>query len=101
MRRTPTTLAVARELLKGEPDQPRWSYEVASAIEADRGTVSSILTRMACRGWLAGRWEDVAQVSLRRRPRHLYQVTQDGTTGLARLVDGRNNDGSIGTVAEN
>lgn len=85
MRRTPTTLAVASELLRS-PTQPRWGYQMAGILRIDSGTVSTILTRMEQIGWLTGTWEDETDAIDRPR-RHLYVVSAIGEIALKSLLD--------------
>jgi DNA-binding PadR family transcriptional regulator len=83
MRRTPTSLAVAVELLN-EPDRDRWSYEIADKLNVDRTSVIRIFRRMVDAGWLDQSWETEEVVG--RPGRHYYWVTETGKTELREFI---------------
>jgi PadR family transcriptional regulator PadR len=87
MRRTPTTLAVAAEIM-AEPLRPRWSYEMGLLLGIDRGSVNRVLQRMQRYGWLDDFWEHDHNVD-GRPVRHLYVVNDIGRSKLPDLIGGK------------
>ena len=86
MRRTANTLAVAAVLL-ADPDGRHYGYDLSRRAHVRSGRLYPMLTRMLNAGWLADGWEDPATIG-GRPPRRYYQLTTDGRTQLAALMDG-------------
>jgi len=72
---SPQTLAVLAELC-ATPSQWRHGYGIARDTGLKSGTLYPVLIRLADRGLVEARWEDVQPAGRPRR--HLYRLTAEG-----------------------
>lgn len=82
-RMTLPTLLVLRVLLDGET----YALRICQATGLKSGTISPILARLADRGWLVQRWEDIDPAERGRPPRRYCRLTEEGAR-LAREAQG-------------
>jgi PadR family transcriptional regulator len=64
--------------LSAEPDEWRHGYELGQQVGLKAGSLYPILIRLADRELLEARWEDLADPTPGRPPRHLYRLTGSG-----------------------
>jgi DNA-binding PadR family transcriptional regulator len=64
--------------LAAEPDTWRHGYELGQQVGLKAGSLYPILIRLADRGLLDARWEELTEPSPGRPPRHLYRLTGAG-----------------------
>ena len=83
-RPSPQTAAVLRELA-AQPVEWRYGYELGQQVGLKAGSLYPILIRLADRGLLEARWEELPEQSAGRPPRHLYRLTTAGRELAAQL----------------
>ena len=64
--------------LPADPDEWRYGYELGQEVGLKAGSLYPILIRLTERGLLEARWEEPAERSAGRPPRHLYRLTGSG-----------------------
>lgn len=74
---SPQTSSVLRALV-ADPEAWRYGYELGREVGLKAGSLYPILIRLAERELLESRWEDQAEASGGRPPRHLYRLTAAG-----------------------
>jgi DNA-binding PadR family transcriptional regulator len=79
-RPSPQTAAVLNALAD-DPLTWRYGYDLGQHIGLRSGSLYPILMRLADRGLLDTRWEEVARAG--SPPRHLYRLTTDGIAAAA------------------
>jgi len=77
-RRPSPQAASVIQALAAEPDSWRHGYELGQQVGLKAGSLYPILIRLADRGLLEARWEDLTEPSPGRPPRHLYRLTGAG-----------------------
>jgi DNA-binding PadR family transcriptional regulator len=76
-RPSPQTAAVLRALV-ADAETWRYGYELGREVGLKAGSLYPILIRLAERELLESRWEEPAEASGGRPPRHLYRLTGAG-----------------------
>jgi DNA-binding PadR family transcriptional regulator len=74
LRRSPQTVLVLNEFLRG-PEDWKYGYDISRSTGLKSGTLYPILMRLAERSLLDTTWE-TAEAG--RPPRHMYRLTADG-----------------------
>jgi PadR family transcriptional regulator PadR len=82
-RPSPQTAALVRSFARS-PRTWRYGYELCQELGIKPGSMYPILMRLADRGLLETSWETELQPG--RPPRHLYRLTDAGTTFAAALA---------------
>lgn len=85
LRRSPQTLEVLTQLLSASTEW-MYGYEISRKTGLQSGTLYPILMRLAERGLLETRWENVEPG---KPPRHMYRLTANGLQFAKELLPRR------------
>jgi PadR family transcriptional regulator PadR len=86
MRKTHALIQVVLALMD-DPGGRHWGYELSKRSGVRSGVLYPVLQRMLDEGWLVDGWEDPAESGRKRPPRRYYEVTGEGRTELAAVLN--------------